>query len=208
MTILLRAPPNRESLRLYRDILRAARRFNFPDAQGRPWGTVLAASARAEFEANRAAPPDAVPSLLIVGTDALMQITRRFEVAEARLSTAVDVALASGAGPGRGGGGGGGAPEAAARRGGARKTLVFESSPYAGSSREELRAAAGGGGGGEPLGPAARAALAEEAGRQARAPPQAPPSAAGAPPPGAAGGGEEVVVGTGRAREVFEKRLK
>ena len=102
MTLLFRPPPNRESLRLYRDILRASRRFNFPDPQGRPWGAVLAASARSEFEANRAAPPDAVPSLLIVGTDALMQVTRRFEVAEARLSTAVDTALASGRGPGQG----------------------------------------------------------------------------------------------------------
>jgi hypothetical protein len=193
---ILRVPPNRESLRLYRDILRAARRFNFPDAQGRPWGAVLASSARAEFESNRGAPPEAVPSLLIVGTDALMQVTRRFEVAEARLSSAVDAALASGRGPGQardsaraaGEGGGGGGP---------RKTLVFEASPYAGNSREELRAVAAGGGG-EPLGSAARAALVQEAAR----PPPSPPQ--NAPP--AAPSGEEVAVGTGRAREAFEKR--
>jgi hypothetical protein len=200
MAFLLRPPPNRESLRLYRDILRAARRFNFPDAEGRPWGSVLAASARAEFEANRGAPPAAVPSLLIVGTDALMQVTRRFEVAEARLSTAVDAALASGRGPGQGGdagGRGGGERRAGGGGGGPRETLVFESSPYAGSSREELRATAAGGGA-QPLGPAARAALAQEAAR----PPAAP--AAGAPPPA----GEEVAVGTARAREVFEKKLK
>lgn len=41
----LRVPPNREALRLYRDIIRAARTFNFPNEQGDLWFVLRIAAA-------------------------------------------------------------------------------------------------------------------------------------------------------------------
>jgi len=82
---------NKEALRLYRDILRVCKQFNFPDDQGRHWGEVLAKSARQEFENSRNLNPNSeeVTRLLIIGTDALMQIQQKFSIAEERLINAV-----------------------------------------------------------------------------------------------------------------------
>lgn len=92
--ILLRRPPNKEALRLYRDILRTCKRFTFPNEQGEPWGVVLARSARAEFEqARHETDPEMIARMLVVGTDSVMQIQHRFEVAQAALSQKAEAAL-------------------------------------------------------------------------------------------------------------------
>lgn len=127
----------REALSLYRAVLRAARRFDFPSsADGPPWSRVLAASVRADFEAARGVVDPAERMRLIVeGTDALMQLEARAAVAAARLAEAVDSAARSG--PVGGGLTGG-------LTGGPRETLIVEASPYA----LDARASGGRGGGG------------------------------------------------------------
>ena len=47
--------PNKEALRLYRDILRATRMFTWPDDKGVPWRETLQRNARQEFEAGEIA---------------------------------------------------------------------------------------------------------------------------------------------------------
>jgi hypothetical protein len=70
--------PNREALRLYRDILRACQLFDFPGPNGEPWGSVLARSARLEFEtARHETDPEMVARMLVVGQDALMQVQEK-----------------------------------------------------------------------------------------------------------------------------------
>ena len=49
-------PPNREALRLYREILRTTRAFYWPNDKGEPWNVVLRRSARDEFEQAREEP--------------------------------------------------------------------------------------------------------------------------------------------------------
>lgn len=68
-----------ESLRLYREVLRTAKHFDWPHPSGRSWGEVLAASARSEFEAARhERDPEVVTRLLLSGRDALMEAQNRF----------------------------------------------------------------------------------------------------------------------------------
>jgi hypothetical protein len=88
---------NKEAIRLYRDILRVCKQFNFPDDQGRHWGEVLAKSARQEFENSRSLNPSSeeVTRLLVIGTDALMQVQQKFAIAEERLINAVTKDLSS-----------------------------------------------------------------------------------------------------------------
>jgi hypothetical protein len=65
---------NRESLALYRDILRAARVFTWNNAAGQPWRGLLIANARKEFEQARLEnDPLVVARLLFVGRDCLNQ---------------------------------------------------------------------------------------------------------------------------------------
>ncbi|KAK1297716.1 hypothetical protein QJS10_CPB15g00355 [Acorus calamus] len=63
----------REALSLYRDILRATRFFTWPDPRsGLPWGDVLRANARREFdEARHERDPEVITRLLIGGRDAV-----------------------------------------------------------------------------------------------------------------------------------------
>lgn len=97
---MLRKTSSLEALRLYRDVLRAARNFNFPNDQGQPWSQVLARSARSEFEAARHMnDPETIARLLVTGTDALMKIQQQFEVAEQRLVHAVATGPAAAAAP-------------------------------------------------------------------------------------------------------------
>lgn len=122
----------REALALYRAVLRTARRFNFPSsADGPPWSRVLAASARADFEASRGVVDPAERMRLIVeGTDALMQLEAREAVAAARLAEAVDSAARTG-------------PAAVAATGAPRETLIIEASPYALNARAPVGGARG-----------------------------------------------------------------
>jgi len=70
---------NVESLRLYRDILRASRLFTWPNEAGEPWSNVLRRNARKEFEQARGEnDPEVIARLLFVGRDCLNQTTERF----------------------------------------------------------------------------------------------------------------------------------
>lgn len=84
---------NLEAIRLYRDIARECRDYNWPDEKGRRWGDVLLASARDEFEQARfERDPEINARLLVVGRDALMQVQERF----AHKKHALDQEVASG----------------------------------------------------------------------------------------------------------------
>lgn len=44
---------NKESIRLYRDVLRATRLYTWTDESGKPWSKILRDNARKEFETAR-----------------------------------------------------------------------------------------------------------------------------------------------------------
>eukprot|EP00898_Chlorokybus_atmophyticus_P001965 jgi/Chlat1/276/Chrsp1S03162 len=68
----------REALALYRDVLRLARLFTWPDEQGRPWREVIETSARTEYEAARfEKDPEVVGRLLVQGRDYVEQTLDR-----------------------------------------------------------------------------------------------------------------------------------
>ena len=76
---LLRHGPNPEALRLYRDILRECRYYEWSDEHGKRWADLLRESARKEFEQARyETDPEVIGRLLVVGRDALMQTQERF----------------------------------------------------------------------------------------------------------------------------------
>lgn len=71
--------PNVEAIRLYRDILRECRHYNWRDERGQRWGDVLARSARNEFEQARfERDPELIARMLVVGRDALMRTQEKF----------------------------------------------------------------------------------------------------------------------------------
>lgn len=80
--------PNVEALRLYRDILRECRHYDWPDDKGRLWRDVLKSAAREEFEQARfEQDPEIIARLLVVGRDALMQTQERFAAQRHKLNT-------------------------------------------------------------------------------------------------------------------------
>ena len=84
-------PTNRESLALYRDILRAARAFTWVNEAGQPWGSVLAANARTEFEQARyEADPLIVARLQFVGRDCLNQTKDKVALAAQEMCDNID----------------------------------------------------------------------------------------------------------------------
>lgn len=63
---------NKESIRLYRDILRATRQYTWNDETGKPWSKILQENARKEFEtARHESDPLVVAKLLFSGRDFL-----------------------------------------------------------------------------------------------------------------------------------------
>ena len=75
----MRRTINRESIRLYRDILRATKAYNWPDEKGVPWSEVLRQNARKEFEAARVErDPAMVAKLLFSGRSYLNQAQEKF----------------------------------------------------------------------------------------------------------------------------------
>lgn len=88
----------REALALYRDILRAARLFAWPDDRGVPWREVLRANARREFEEARGErDPEVVARLLIGGRDAVQQALDRLADASRRAIEAEEAKRRGGA---------------------------------------------------------------------------------------------------------------
>mmetsp|Transcript_14372 Transcript_14372/g.36396 ORF Transcript_14372/g.36396 Transcript_14372/m.36396 type:complete len:95 (+) Transcript_14372:113-397(+) len=76
-------PPNREALRLYREVLRTAKCFYWPNDDGEQWSVVLRRNARKEFEAAREeTDPLIIARLLVVGRDCLHEVQHRFNAME------------------------------------------------------------------------------------------------------------------------------
>ena len=82
---------NRESLALYRDILRASRMFTWSNEKGEPWGEVLAVNARHEFEqARHERDPIVIARLQFVGRDCLTQTKDKFNAATQAMHDNID----------------------------------------------------------------------------------------------------------------------
>ena len=83
---LLKPPTNREAIILYREILRTARAFYWPNEDGEPWSQVLSKSARKEYEEARyERDPLIIARLLVVGRDAMMQAQNKFTEMEEKM---------------------------------------------------------------------------------------------------------------------------
>lgn len=83
--------PNREALRLYREILRTAKHFTWVNEKGEVWGDVLKRSARSEFEAARhERDPEIIARLLFVGRDCLTQAQNKVAEAQQAIIAKVD----------------------------------------------------------------------------------------------------------------------
>eukprot|EP00735_Rhodelphis_limneticus_P010552 TRINITY_DN3316_c0_g1::TRINITY_DN3316_c0_g1_i1::g.30936::m.30936 TRINITY_DN3316_c0_g1::TRINITY_DN3316_c0_g1_i1::g.30936 ORF type:complete len:118 (+),score=-0.97,Complex1_LYR/PF05347.10/6.6e-13,Complex1_LYR_1/PF13232.1/1.8e-10 TRINITY_DN3316_c0_g1_i1:99-452(+) len=77
---------NREAISLYRDVLRVCRAFTWKDPLGRPWGEVLAKSARDEFEAARTLKdPEMIARLLVDGRYSLDMVREKFAAKQMEL---------------------------------------------------------------------------------------------------------------------------
>lgn len=80
-----------ESLRLYRDILRASRMFTWRNPAGELWSDVLKSNARKEFEQARfERDPLVVSRLLVVGRDCLNQTTEKCLAAAQAVNDNID----------------------------------------------------------------------------------------------------------------------
>ena len=85
------AHSRREVLALYRDILRTARAFYWPDENGEQWSTVLKRSARKEFEqARNEKDPLIVARLIVVGRQCVQDTKNKFNEMEAKIKERVD----------------------------------------------------------------------------------------------------------------------
>ena len=72
---------SRESLRLYRDILRASKHFTWTNPQGEPWSRILRTNARKEFEqASVERDPVILTRLLVVGRESLEKTMEKFSI--------------------------------------------------------------------------------------------------------------------------------
>ena len=82
---------NIESLRLYRDILRACRNFTWKNEAGIEWSEVLRLNARKEFEqAKFEKDPLIIARLLVVGRDCLNQTQERLGKAMESMKNNID----------------------------------------------------------------------------------------------------------------------
>jgi hypothetical protein len=80
-----------ESIRLYRDILRAARMFTWRNQAGELWSDVLRKNARLEFEqARNEKDPLVIARMLVVGRDALNQATDKVFAATKAMNDNID----------------------------------------------------------------------------------------------------------------------
>lgn len=91
MKLPLPTQSRREVLGLYRDILRTARAFYWPNDDGEPWSTVLQRSARKEFEeARHERDPIIIARLIVVGRQCVEDTRRNFNQAEAKIKERVE----------------------------------------------------------------------------------------------------------------------
>ncbi len=83
--------PNLESIRLYRDILRASRMFIWRNDKGELWSDLLRKNARKEFEqAKYENDPLVIARLLFVGRDCLNQTKQKLESTIAAVKNNID----------------------------------------------------------------------------------------------------------------------
>jgi len=77
---LTRSRNRKESLSLYREILRTAKHFHWKDEKsGQPWNKLLKEKAKAEFmEARNEQDPLVIARLLVTGRDCVHQIQNKF----------------------------------------------------------------------------------------------------------------------------------
>lgn len=69
-----RKPPNRQILRLYRDVLHFCREFNWEDDKGQPWKDQLRKSSRKEFEeAREETDPLILYRMMVTARDSMVQ---------------------------------------------------------------------------------------------------------------------------------------
>jgi hypothetical protein len=81
----------KESIKLYRDILRATKAFTWKNEQGTMWKNILRENTRKEFEQARyERDPLIINRLLIVGRDCLNQTTERYSKALKDLKDKID----------------------------------------------------------------------------------------------------------------------
>jgi len=82
---------NKDSLALYRDILRASNIFTWTNEQGEQWKYILRSNARKEFEQARyERDPEVVARLLLVGRDCLNQTMWSIEDKQNKLRDDID----------------------------------------------------------------------------------------------------------------------
>jgi hypothetical protein len=82
---------NVESIRLYRDILRASRLFTWKTPQGEQWSKVLVQNARKEFEqAKHENDPEIIARLLVVGRDCLNQVRDQYMAQAKKIEDNID----------------------------------------------------------------------------------------------------------------------
>lgn len=80
-----------ESLKLYRDILRACRAFTWRNSEGNIWGQVLKDNARKEFEINRHQKDSLlIAQLIFTSRDALNQINDKMLKAKHDFENKID----------------------------------------------------------------------------------------------------------------------
>lgn len=80
-----------ESLKLYRDILRATRLFTWNNEQGMPWAEILRKNARKEFEtARHERDPTLITRMLFVGRDCLNQTVEKYSLAQKKIQDNID----------------------------------------------------------------------------------------------------------------------
>ena len=73
----------KESLSLYREILRTTKAFHWCDERGNPWNVRLRQEARKEFEQSREeADPLIIARMLVTGRDCVQQIQAKFSEAD------------------------------------------------------------------------------------------------------------------------------
>ncbi len=73
-----RRPPKRESLILYRDVLKLAKKFYWCHKNGKEWSEILVKSARKEFEENRDLLDSAeLGRKLVIGRQAIIEVDEK-----------------------------------------------------------------------------------------------------------------------------------
>eukprot|EP01016_Furgasonia_blochmanni_P001587 TRINITY_DN10619_c0_g1_i2.p1 TRINITY_DN10619_c0_g1~~TRINITY_DN10619_c0_g1_i2.p1 ORF type:complete len:242 (+),score=44.28 TRINITY_DN10619_c0_g1_i2:87-728(+) len=84
-------PTNRESLRLYREVLKFCKKIDWNNKDGVPWSTLLAKSARREFDLARdESDPVIIMKMILTSREAMARTQDKMNEAFHRLNTHID----------------------------------------------------------------------------------------------------------------------